>query len=293
MAEVIDIFFNAVDRRVDVVVKNDARSTYIFGSESGIYSAFLNILLNSAHAMPGGGSIKINLSNTYLSQVNCEQVGFKLSPGKYIKIVITDTGEGISPDIISHIFEPCYTTKKTNEGSGLGLYTVYGNIIIHKGSISVDSTPGHGAEFSVFLPTTTVGIAKDEQPQSQNINTDGKNVLVVDDEKTICDLLSKFLKTLGYNVLTSEDGLQAVAQFKKNSDKIDLVVMDINMPKMNGSTATMEIKKLNPDCPVILITGYSEKEVIKSAYKYGASAVIEKPINFATLEKIINQVVIW
>ncbi len=290
LSDTIDIFSRTTDRTIHLEVIDKAENTRVFGNEAGLHSSILNMLINSAHAMPQGGAVSIQLTNRELSESDCDREDFDMLPGEHIQLTITDTGLGISEDQMGNIFEPFFSTKDTSKGSGLGLYTVYSNIKKHKGSITVSSKAGQGTSFTILLPVTSSLVDEEMETKPSKIDTDEKSVLVVDDEEMVRNVITMFLENLGYNVFTAVDGEEGLLCFNKYIDNISLVIMDFNMPKEDGCQATMNIKKLNPDCPVILVTGYTEPDTLKSAQLHGVDAVIQKPVRCATLLETISKV---
>jgi CheY-like chemotaxis protein len=226
----------------------------------------MNLCTNSSYAMQeNGGILEINLSDVNLnSNFAGQHSGVK--PGKFIKLTVSDTGCGISPEVLGRIFDPFFTTKKVGQGTGMGLSVVHGIVKSHGGAITVDSLPGQGTTFSLFLPATDAAPITPED-SIQLMVTGTEHILFVDDEDFQADLCKRLLARLGYRVTTRTDSLEALGLFRQNPDDFDLVITDMTMPAMTGDVLAAKIISIRPDIPVIVCTGYSEKidrDIIKN-----------------------------
>jgi len=251
-----------------------------------IIQVLTNLMINAKDAMPYGGTISFKTKNVFIDE-NYIANHPEFKHGDYVKITVSDTGMGMTKEIQDHIFEPFYTTKGEGEGTGLGLSMVYGIIKNHKGYINVYSEPGIGTEFVIYLPATRKKIVSDEI--SGELTTGEETILIVDDENDVIDTASVMLRTLGYKVITACNGLEAINVYKKYKDRIDLVLLDIIMPKMAGKETYLELKKINPNVIVILSSGYSQDNRAIEILKEGALKFIQKPFKFNELSKIVNE----
>ena len=192
-------------------------------------------------------------------------------------------------ETIEHIFEPYYTTKPQGEGTGLGLSLVHGIIKELGGTIEVDSEPGKGTVFNIYLPAL---INDCLPPQTLSVSLVGGNehLLLVDDEVSLVEITSRKLKKLGYSVTARTSSVEAFEAFKANPDKFDMVITDLAMPNMTGLDMTIEMLKIKPELPVILTTGYVEVTIIEYAAKIGIKKIISKPIDFHEVTSAIRQV---
>jgi len=188
--------------------------------------------------------------------------------------------------IKDYIFDPFFTTKGVGEGTGLGLATVYGIIKNHQGHIEVYSEPGKGTTFTFYLPASDKEVT-DEKEEAAIIKGD-ETILVVDDEEDIREMLKTQLQSLGYIVLTGCDGIDAVSVFKKHKNKIDLVLLDMIMPDMDGKDTYIALKKIKPEVKVLLMSGYSQSDKATETLNEGASGFIQKPIMLKELSKVIT-----
>jgi CheY-like chemotaxis protein len=236
--------------------------------------------------MPDGGLLKITTQEVEIDELFCQSSTFTLQPGRFIKLEIRDSGCGIPQEDLNRIFDPFFTTKAKGEGTGLGLSTVYGTIQQHNGAINVYSEVGKGTVFQILLPVTNKErpVVKDV-PQA--ISGSGR-ILVVDDEEIMRVTAQIILENLGYTVLLAENGKKAVELFHKEDNKIDLVLLDMIMPVMNGRDCFEQLKKINPDVRVVISSGFSREEDLQEMMKDGLSGLIRKPYLTSALSRVIH-----
>ncbi|MFC1476985.1 PAS domain S-box protein, partial [candidate division KSB1 bacterium] len=247
-----------------------------------------NIIINASDAMPNGGELIFDTDNVSLDKDNVKDFP-GLKEGNYVKIGITDTGIGMTEKVKKHIFEPFFTTK--GKGTGLGLATTYGIIKNHDGYIDVESLPGRGTTFTLYFPATEKQIFI--EPSKAEFEAGGTGtILVVDDEEDVRDFTKSVLETLGYTVLTAENGKEAVEIYMKSQDTIDLILLDIVMPVMGGREAFKELRLINPDAKILIISGYAQDEKTTEIIDAGALDYIQKPFKFQELSRIIHDLLI-
>jgi len=255
--------------------------------EGQISQVINNIVLNAIQAMPNGGKVSIKLQN-YSASLKDEIIPH----GNYALIRISDTGEGIDPNVIKKIFDPYFTTKQ--KGSGLGLAISYSIISKHHGFIDVISRPGKGTEFLIYLPASENKTLPLE-PSPEKINRGKGNVLVMDDEEAIREIMKDILNMLGYNVITANDGAEAIEKYNKAIDtdgSIDLVIMDLTIPGgMGGKETITKLLKINPGVKAIVSSGYSNDPVMADFKKHGFKGTIAKPYRVDEVGKIVNMVI--
>ncbi len=250
----------------------------------------LNLIVNARESMPQGGSILIE---TFLEDVRDERdvLSDEIKFNKYVVISVKDTGTGIEKDIQDKIFEPFFTTKQS--GTGLGLSVVYGIVKQHGGYIKLESEVKKGTTFKIYIPCID-GAEKIEQAEEiQNINT-VKNeiketILVIEDNEDLRNLTKEMLKTLGYNIIAANDGLEGIEVFTKNKDSIDLIILDCIMPKKNGNDVFAEIRMHKPNVPVIFITGNNPDRIQYSPMEDKKMEIIQKPCGIETLSKKVRK----
>lgn len=212
-----------------------------------------------------------------------------LKPGSYVRLAVSDTGPGIPDHLINRILDPFFTTKKVGEGTGLGLSVVHGIVKNHGGEITVESQPSIGTTVTVFLPA----IDEESQSEENEIQTETKygsgRILVVDDEKLICHMVSEMLTNLGYTVTSCLSSLEAIEVFQQNPQGFDLAITDLTMPEMLGTQLAAKLIAIRPDLPVILCTGYGQVIEDSALKKYGIRSLIRKPILTGELSQVVRR----
>jgi PAS domain S-box-containing protein len=218
-------------------------------------TALLNLVVNSRDAMPAGGSLSIA---TRLEEIDQAHAGTMsdIAPGRYVKVSVSDTGEGMTPEVISRAFEPFFTTKEVGKGSGLGLSQVYGFVVQSGGHVAIESTPGAGTAVTLFLPATDLRPAAHPADPEAQADAEAAKILVVEDDPDVLDVAVESLRMLGYDVLTAPDGFSALAALRRDPG-IQILLSDIVMPHgMNGVELAHEAVKLRPELRVLLASGY-------------------------------------
>ena len=248
-----------------------------------------NLIINACHAMPEGGRIDISCAN--IEDITSE-THLSLHGGDYVKIMIRDYGVGIPEKILDKIFDPFFSTKQ--EGSGLGLATCHSIIHKHEGHIMVQSEPGTGTRFTIYLPAAGKGKSVVKDDRSSLLTGGSGKIMVMDDEPMVRDLAGKTLSHLGYEVELVSDGSEAVARYKEAFDgeaPFDLIIMDLTIPGgMGGTDAVREILSVNPEAKVIVASGYSNDPVMANFRDYGFSAAVAKPFDLNELNRAVRSV---
>ena len=261
----------------------------IMGNSGQMHQLFINLCTNAAQAMDDtGGILKVDLKDVEID-MSFSMRTVDLAPGSYLLSTVTDSGPGITPDIIDSIFEPFFTTKGVGEGTGMGLAMVHGIVEDHGGKIFVDSQPGKGSVFSVYLPITKKR-GSSLRKKKGAIPSGTERILFVDDELPIAKMGSRILERLGYQVTVRTSSIEAVELFRAKPGDFDLVISDVTMPNMTGDKLAVELMKIRPDIPVILCTGYSKKISDETAAHIGIKAFAFKPIVKADLAKTVRDV---
>ncbi|HEY5283843.1 MAG TPA: response regulator [Polyangia bacterium] len=246
----------------------------------------LNLLINAAQAMPDGGQLILSAENASLAPQEVAPHG--AVPGRFVKLVVTDTGIGMDAATQARIFEPFFTTKPRGEGTGLGLASVYGILKAHAGIITVKSEVGNGTSFTLYLPTTDQPlIAGDNTPAPQHGTG---TILVVDDDEHVAKLVARLLRKLGYDVLTASGGRQAVEILRQHGKAISLVILDMIMPDMGGSQTFDALVKIAPRLKVLLSTGFSVNGHIQELLDRGCKGFLQKPFDVATLSAKVQEI---
>jgi PAS domain S-box-containing protein len=254
-----------------------------------IEQILLNLAVNAKDAMPHGGRIVIETENAAIDETYIQDhLGIDI--GEYVLLTFSDTGVGIYPDVLDHIFEPFYTTKKPGEGTGLGLATIYGIVKQHDGNITCYSEPERGTTFKIYLPVIpTEEVAIPEQFEALPAGGT-ETILLVDDEYLIRELGGRVLSKAGYTVLKAGDGAEALETYRQKMSEIDVVVLDIIMPRMDGQQCMEELLKLDPSVKVIIASGYSAGRQAQRTIRSGAKGFIGKPFDTKQMLKELRNV---
>jgi PAS domain S-box-containing protein len=276
---------------VTIEIQQNIQSHYdkILADPSQVHQVVMNLCTNAYHAMrERGGILTISLENVVL-QTPKESMNLKVQPGNYIKLSISDSGQGIPQQILERIFEPYFTTKKVNEGTGLGLSVIMGIIKSHNGLITVESELDKGTRFDVFFPVVQAITPETAAPFRVAPTGNRERILVVDDEPFFLDVIEKNLEALKYQVIANCSSLKILEIFSGNPTGFDLVITDQTMPEMTGLQLVAEIRKFNSDIPIILCTGYSEMVSEQSARYYGINKFLLKPVVFHDLALAVQE----
>jgi PAS domain S-box-containing protein len=275
-----------------IEIKRDLRSeSTVLADPIRMHQVVINLCTNAAHALrPKGGLVEVKLSDVEVD-ADYSTNHPELTPGRYVKLTVSDTGHGMTPQIQERIFDPFFTTKEKGEGTGMGLSVVHGIVKSSGGSITVHSESGKGTSFNVFLPIIEMQ-AEVQRWQNEAIPTGTERILFVDDEETLVVLNQQLLATLGYAVTARTNPLEALEFFRSQPDNFDLVITDMTMPKMTGEELARELIKIRPDIPIILCTGFSATIDENRAEQIGLRACVYKPILqrdiAATIRKVLD-----
>jgi two-component system, cell cycle sensor histidine kinase and response regulator CckA len=250
-----------------------------------VEQALLNLFMNAVHAMPEGGTLSVKTCNIQLDQGHSKNLD--LSPGKYIGISVTDTGIGMHHTTMQKIFEPFFTTKKMGRGTGLGLASTYGIVRNHHGKITVSSRVGEGSTFTIYLPASPAITVSQKETESVYVYG-SENLLLIDNEQTILDIGKEILQELGYAVFTADSGEKALEIYKKHKEQIALVILDMIMPGMSGIETYHEFKKINPELPIILDSGYNIETQAIMHFMDKQDGFVQKPFNIKLLSRKIR-----
>jgi len=286
--DAVAILERSIDMKITITTELRASRVAVIGDPSQLQSGILNICVNARDAMPDGGEIHISTRNVDREE-EFYNIDSQLLPETFIQLSIKDTGTGILPEIQPHIFEPFYTTKKVGKGTGLGLAAVYGMVKEHHGSIRLESEPGKGTVFHIYLPTTHEtgsGTAKKSERMVHGSGT----ILVIDDEIIIRTTTSLLLENLGYTVLLAENGEAGANLYQREVKNIDLVILDMVMPVMGGREAFDKIIAINPEAKVIISSGYARNVDLTYLTQRKPAGFITKPFNQFEMSELIAQV---
>ncbi len=249
----------------------------------------MNLCVNSRDAMPNGGKLSIETENVLIAGDFCARHPWA-EPGRYVLIRIADSGHGMDRSTLERIFEPFFSTKEKNKGTGLGLSTAYGIIKQHNGMIHVYSEPEKGSVFKAYIPAGEGEAETAETKESDEMAGGGETILLAEDDDMVRNLTAGILERAGYSVIGARDGEEALAQFEKNADKIDLLILDVVMPRLGGRRAYERMRKARKDVPVIFSSGYSEKGVHTGFVLDEGLELLQKPFGAADLLQMVRSV---
>ncbi len=257
-------------------------------ADSGqMQQVLMNVYVNACQAMPDGGELFVRTENAELDQIQTRP--YSINPGKFAKLSVADTGTGIDPDILPKIFDPFFTTKCATKGNGLGLASVYGIVKNHGGFVNVRSKMNEGSTFEIYLPASEKEPERRDMCKREIVKGTGA-ILLVDDEEIVIEVSVEMLEILGYSVKAARDGMEAVRIFEEEKHAIDLVIIDMVMPSMDGGRVFDEIKRISPKVKTILATGYSMNRKAAAIMERGCDGFLQKPFSLDQLSSKLRDV---
>jgi PAS domain S-box-containing protein len=255
----------------------------IRGDATQLHQVLMNLCINARDAMARGGTLAISAENIEIDSVYASIRG-RMQTGRYVLIKVSDTGSGISAENMGKIFEPFFTTKEPGKGTGLGLANVAAIIDRHGGFIDVHSKVEGGTEFKIYLPAADEESIQLQEPEQLHLPVGrGEMILVADDEATILEIMRKTLEAYGYRVLTASDGVEAISVYVQNRDEIELILLDMIMPSMDGPAAIRTLKRIDPNVKIVICTAYSES--LENVESNQVEAFLSKPF---TAQKLLS-----
>ena len=267
----------------------DQKIGTVLADPTHIHQIVMNLCTNANHAMmKTGGVLDVKLDAVKIDQKAADKIP-NLKKGEYIRLTISDTGHGMDIKTKERIFEPFFTRKEVGSGSGLGLSVVHGIVNNYGGAILVESSPGKGTTFMIYLPKYGADLLESDKSDKKPLKG-VEHILFVDDEPEITFMGKKMLENLGYKVSIASDSTSALEEFGNNPGKFSLLVTDQNMPNMRGTDIALKMREIQPDLKVIIITGYSEHLSEELLFKNGISEVILKPMILDDFSKVIRRV---
>ncbi|MGL4619017.1 MAG: response regulator, partial [Chroococcidiopsis sp.] len=259
----------------------------VSGDATQLHQVLMNLCVNARDAMPNGGVLTISAEN-FTADEHYARMNLEAKAGSYIVVTVRDTGQGMSLETQERIFEPFFTTKELGKGTGLGLSTVMGIVKGHNGFIQVWSELGRGTEFQVYLPAVAV-VEYHRQTEQDTPYGNGELILVVDDEAGVREATKTSLETFNYKVVTASDGIEAIATYAEHRDRIDLILIDMLMPAMDGITTIRTIQKLNPQTKIIATSGLAAQDKFHGMTDVEVKAFLAKPYTAQELLQTIQQ----
>ena len=285
--DVVALLSRTLDRKVEIVQHLKAYPSLVIGDAALLQQVVLNLAVNASDAMPSGGCIRFESESVEIDDARGQLLS-ALERGSYVALRVSDTGIGMSSDIVRRIYEPFFTTKEERGRSGLGLATVYGIVTSHAGSIQVKSEPGEGTTFEVYLPRAG-GEELRVVECSGGLTAGRGRLLVVDDEEVVREAASVILPELGYEVICARDGREAVELYTDKWGSIDLVIIDLSMPVMGGAECFRSLRQLNPEVRALLSTGHAFDDEAQALLDEGILGFIQKPFTMRQLADKVSE----
>jgi len=278
--------FGRTRKQIQIHDSLSATPPVVEADRGQIEQMLLNMYINAWQAMPKGGDLFLETKIVTLDEQYCKS--HMVAPGRYVKISVTDTGIGMDEATRDRIFDPFFSTREKARGTGLGLASAYGIVKNHNGIITVYSELGHGTTFNVYLPLSDKDVHI-EPPVESDIKRGSERILLVDDEEIIIEVGQALLENLGYRVIVARGGAQAVEVVKSLHGQIDLVILDLIMPGMDGNQTFDSIQQIQPGMPVILSSGYSINGQARDLLSRGCKGFIQKPFSITELSQTIRK----
>jgi signal transduction histidine kinase/ActR/RegA family two-component response regulator len=289
--EVVSLLEHSVDKRITIRQQFNARPPVAMGDPTQLQNVILNMALNARDAMPEGGELTFATDVVDLDEEFCKRHPHEVVPGRFVRIGVTDTGTGMDRETMKRVFEPFFTTKPRGKGTGMGLAAAYGTVKNHHGAITLYSEVGRGSTFNVYLPIGEKEAAGEGSGEQEVKRIPGNpHVLVVDDEALVAEMAVDMLSELGCQVTHCDNGREAVDYYRKAWKGIDLVILDMVMPEMNGREAYGHMKQINPKVRALLSSGYSLNGEAQKMLTEGVLSFVQKPYHRAELAKAIVRI---
>ncbi|HMK57159.1 MAG TPA: ATP-binding protein [Dissulfurispiraceae bacterium] len=290
IARLSNLLVRVIGEDIELRTVLQPQSARIMADSVQIEQIIMNLATNARDAMPDGGTLTIvsgieNIGQAFCRAHDCD------NPGRYAVISVSDTGVGMDEETRKRIFDPFFTTKEPGRGTGLGLAMVYGIVRQHNGIIDVESTPGKGTTFRIYFPTVSGASMETRAAEAAKAIAGGtETILVAEDDPTLRELSRMMLESYGYKVILAEDGEDAVSQYRELGKEIDLVILDMIMPRMSGLEAYRAIQSIRQDSKVVFLTGYTADKVQRRGVDSAAVEIVTKPISQHDLLTIVRKV---
>lgn len=283
VGEVMEVLERSIDKRIRIERRLRAEPSGVSGDPGLLQSALLNLALNARDAMPDGGELRFETETVRIGLNDRGTHPPELGPGSYLVVSVCDTGCGMDAEVLARLFEPFFTTKEKGKGTGLGLAAVFGTAQRHGGAIGVSSLPGAGSTFRVYLPVASGAGGAEPAPAGGVPRLASGRVLVVDDEPLVREMVVEVLAAAGHRVEASENGRAGLERYGAGWHEIDLVLLDLMMPDLDGAETFRRLRRINPAARVLLCSGYSSDGEAQGLLAQGALGFVQKPFDRATL----------
>lgn len=287
--EIEKILMETLDPSFDLISEIGENPTPIIGDATQLHQVLMNLCVNARDAMPDGGRLLITLDNTQLDSGQAHKLELPAA-GAYVRLAVRDSGTGIDPEILDQVFEPFFTTKDTGKGTGLGLSSSIGIVRSHGGGISVSSEVGKGTSFEVFLPAAqTTDLETDTYETTFIRKGKGELVLVMDDEEAIREMLEASLKHYGYDVITTEDGDEGLAEFRRDPSRVSAIITDYMMPGLHGAELVEKLRETDERARIIIMTGYGEMRRVMEVAEENNVRFLIKPFTVEAMLEALHR----
>ncbi len=290
LAEVFQVVRQTFPKTIEIDRNIPATDLWAVSADATqLHQVFMNLCVNARDAMPDGGILSISVKNKFLDP-DYARINLEAHTGAYVSISIADTGTGIPAELLDRIFDPFFTTKPVGKGTGLGLSTVLGIVKNHGGFVKVESQVGHGTRFKVYLPAISSPISPGGSGATQSPSGAQESILIVDDELAIQEVTSTVLDTFNYKTIVASSGAEAIDLYTHRHQEIQVVLMDVMMPNMDGITAARQLQQLNPRVKLIFTSGLLSSERVAQIAELGFSEFLAKPYTAQELLAKLQQV---
>ncbi len=288
--EAMDLVRASLPSTMEIKLELPDEAAYATVDDTQIHQVILNLFNNAAHAMEGHGVCTLTLDTVSIRE-GASPANGSLVAGEYLRLIIRDTGMGMEKGLLNRIFEPYFTTKKPNEGTGLGLASVHGIVHNHGGHIAVESEVGVGTIFTIHLPRVARAQNTEDEPAPiPDEVRGGGRILMIDDEQMILDVVTRGMTKSGFEVTAFLDGVKALEHFRNDPDAFDVVLTDQTMPNITGFELAAQISSIRPDLPIILSTGYADTMEEGDLHTAGISHFLHKPLKIKDLARLMGEI---
>lgn len=267
----------------------DPATPEVLSDETSIHQVLMNLATNAAHAMPEGGKLEVRLSLAMVDEALAASRP-TLRPGRYARLTVKDSGQGMPPEVLRRAFEPFFTTKPAGRGTGLGLSVIHGIVQAHGGFVDVQSEPGRGTRMDVYLPAHVEGPLEPMPLPAEAAPASSRHVLLVDDEADLLSMLRRQLESLGLRVTARSSAVEAWEDFQASPESFDLVITDNTMPLLTGLELSMRVRSARADVPVLLISGLAQTADPEMLRAHGVTRTLRKPHTRAELTKTLDEI---
>jgi len=292
IAETLELIRGSLPARIRLEASAPESPQVVIGDATQLHQVVMNLCSNAIHAMSAGGTLRVMLETADISGERALSHG-TLAPGRYVRLVVEDSGSGMDGATVSRIFEPFFTTKEVGQGTGLGLSLVYAIVTDSGGAIDVKTAPKQGSTFTIYLTRADVALAAAETAATPLPRGRGERVLLVDDETPLLAVTAEVLSRLGYEAVSFDDSHTALAAFEATPGRFDVVVTDEVMPGLTGTGLARALRRHRPDLPIVLVSGYSGPILTQDALAAGVSELLTKPLQSrdiaTTLARVLHR----